>query len=66
MLGWDFGPQIQAYYVIAAWAWACALLMWLFTLTPLGRLANAVRDNPERVSFLGYDPATIRLRGVLL
>ena len=61
VLGWDFGTQLQAYYVIAAWSWACALLMWLYTLTPLGRLANAVRDNPERVGFLGYDPARIRL-----
>ena len=61
LLGWDFGTQMQAYHVIAAWAWGCALLMWLLTLTPLGRLANAVRDNPERVSFLGYDPARIRL-----
>ena len=61
LLGFDFGPQIQAYYVIAAWAWAAALLMWLYTRTPLGRLANAVRDNPERVGFLGYDPARIRL-----
>ena len=61
LLGWDFGSQMQAYAVIAAWAWFCALLMWLYTLTPLGRLANAVRDNPERVGFLGYDPARIRL-----
>ncbi len=61
LLGFDFGPQLQAYAVIAAWAWAAALLMWLYTRTPLGRLANAVRDNPERVSFLGYDPARIRL-----
>ena len=60
LLGYDFGPQIQAYYVIAAWAFGAALLMWLYTLTPLGRLANAVRDNPERVGFLGYDPARIR------
>ncbi len=61
LLGLDFGAQIEAYYVIAAWAWAAALLMWLYTRTPLGRLANAVRDNPERVGFLGYDPARIRL-----
>ena len=47
--------------MIAAWAWGCALLMFLFTKTPLGRLANAVRDNPERVGFIGYDPARIRL-----
>ena len=61
IFGYDFGRQIQAYAVIAAWAWAAALLMWLYTRTPLGRLANAVRDNPERVGFLGYDPARIRL-----
>jgi branched-chain amino acid transport system permease protein len=61
LFGFDFGTQIQAYAVIAAWAWAAALLMWFYTRTPLGRLANAVRDNPERVAFLGYDPARIRL-----
>ncbi len=61
VLGFDFGTQREAYAVIAAWAWGCTLLMWLITRTPLGRLSNAVRDNPERVSFLGYDPARIRL-----
>ncbi len=60
LLGHDFGPQIEAYYLIAAFAWVCALLMYAYTATPLGRLANAVRDNPERVGFLGYDPAQIR------
>ena len=58
--GFDAGRQIHAYAVIAAWAWLAALLMYLYTHTPLGRLANAVRDNPERVAFLGYDPARIR------
>ena len=61
LFGFDFGTQTQAYAIIAAWAWAAALLMWLYTRTPLGRLANAVRDNAERVSFLGYNPARIRL-----
>ena len=60
--GYDFGPPMQAYHVIAAWAFGCALLMFLYTRTPLGRLANAVRDNAERVDFLGYDPARIRWR----
>ncbi len=61
LFGHDFGPQVEAYYLIAAWTWLAALLMWLYTRTPLGRLANAVRDNPERVGFIGYDPARIRL-----
>ncbi len=61
LFGFDAGRQVRAYAVIAAWAWIAALLMYLFTRTPLGRLSNAVRDNPERVAFLGYDPARIRL-----
>ena len=60
VLGFDFGAQIQVYYVIAIWALVSALLMYRFTQTPLGRLANAVRDNAERVGFLGYDPAKVR------
>jgi branched-chain amino acid transport system permease protein len=60
LLGFDFGSPIQAYYAIAVWALLAAWLMYRFTLTPLGRLANAVRDNAERVGFLGYSPATVR------
>lgn len=60
VLGFDFSAQIQVYYVIAIWALVSALLMYRFTQTPLGRLANAVRDNAERVGFLGYDPARVR------
>ena len=28
--------------------------------TPLGRMANACRDNPERAQFVGYDPRMVR------
>lgn len=34
--------------------------MYLITQTPLGRMANAVRDNPLRVAFVGYNPQTVR------
>jgi branched-chain amino acid transport system permease protein len=34
--------------------------MYAFTQTPLGRLLNAVRDNAERLSFLGYQPQRVR------
>ena len=60
LFGIDFGSQLQVYFLIAAWALGCAFLMWRYTATPLGRLANAVRDNPDRLSFIGYDPARIR------
>ena len=60
LFGIDFGRQWNVYFLIAAWAFLCAVLMWRYTATPLGRLANAVRDNAERVGFIGYDPARIR------
>ncbi len=34
--------------------------MFAFTRTPLGRMLNAVRDNPERVEFVGYDTQMVR------
>lgn len=58
--GISFGPQLQLYGLIAAYAFASTALMFAFTRTPLGRLLNAVRDNPERVEFLGYDPRVVR------
>jgi branched-chain amino acid transport system permease protein len=60
LLGFTFGPQLQVYYLIAAWCFACALLMYALTRTPFGRLCNAVRDNPERLQFVGYDPQVVR------
>jgi branched-chain amino acid transport system permease protein len=57
---WSFGPQVQVYYLIAAWCLICAFLMYALTRTPLGRMSNAVRDNPERVQFVGYDPRMVR------
>jgi branched-chain amino acid transport system permease protein len=34
--------------------------MFAFTRTPLGRMLNAVRDNPERVEFVGYNTQYVR------
>ena len=55
-----FGPQSQVYYLIAAWCFICIVLMFAATRTPFGRICNAVRDNPERVQFIGYDPHVVR------
>ncbi|MBP7568414.1 MAG: branched-chain amino acid ABC transporter permease, partial [Burkholderiaceae bacterium] len=35
-------------------------LMFAFTRTPLGRMLNAVRDNAERMEFVGYNPQRVR------
>jgi len=60
VLGITFGPQIQVYYLIAVYCFVCTALMFAFTRTPLGRMLNAVRDNPERVAFIGYDTQRVR------
>lgn len=58
--GISFGPQIQVYYLIAIYTFICVALMYAFTQTPLGRILNAVRDNPERVEFIGYNTQRVR------
>ncbi|MEY3887753.1 MAG: hypothetical protein RL650_1845 [Pseudomonadota bacterium] len=59
-MGITFGPQIQIYYLIAFYTFVCVALMYAFTQTPLGRILNAVRDNPERVEFIGYNTQRVR------
>lgn len=65
-LGFDFGPGIQVYYLIAVYCFVCTALMFAFTGTPLGRMLNAVRDNPERVAFVGYNPQRVRYMGFVV
>jgi branched-chain amino acid transport system permease protein len=60
VFGYNFGSQIQVYYLIAFWCLLCVVLMYAITRTPLGRMCNAVRENPERVEFVGYNPQFVR------
>ena len=59
--GYDFAQDLQVYYLAAAWMFVATLAMYLFTQTPAGRMANAVRDNPERAEFIGYSARRVRL-----
>jgi branched-chain amino acid transport system permease protein len=65
-LGITFGPQIEVYYLIAFWLFISTMGMFAFTQTPLGRIINAVRDNPERVQFIGYDTQWVRYLTLIL
>lgn len=66
LLGISYGPQIQVYYLIAFWLFVSTVGMYAFTQTPLGRIINAVRDNPERVEFIGYDTQWVRYLTLIL
>lgn len=65
-LGITFGPAIQVYYLVAAWCFLSIAAMFALTQTPLGRMANAVRDNPERAEFVGYSTQHVRFLQLVL
>ncbi|HUO63620.1 MAG TPA: branched-chain amino acid ABC transporter permease [Terriglobales bacterium] len=58
--GFTFASQLSVYYIIAFWTFVAIVLMYAYTRTPLGRMCNAVRDNPERAEFVGYNPQRVR------
>jgi branched-chain amino acid transport system permease protein len=59
-MGITYGPARQVYYLISVYTFISVALMFAFTQTPLGRMLNAVRDNPERVEFVGYNTQRVR------
>lgn len=50
-----FGSTIEVYYLTLGWVLLCGLGLFAYTRTPFGRLTLALRDNEQRVRFLGYD-----------
>jgi branched-chain amino acid transport system permease protein len=65
-MGITYGPPIQVYYLIAVYTFLAVAAMFAFTRTPLGRMLNAVRDNPERVEFVGYNTHRIRYTAFII
>lgn len=53
--GLSFGSNVQVYYLTLAWVLLCLGLLYLFTRTPLGRVALGLRENTRRLRFLGYN-----------
>jgi branched-chain amino acid transport system permease protein len=60
LAGLSFTTDRDVYYLIAFWAFVSAVAMYAFSRTPVGRMANAVRDNPERAEFVGYGQRWVR------
>lgn len=53
--GLTFGSSTEVYYLTLVWVLLSLLLLYLFTLTPMGRLSLGLRENSHRLKFLGYD-----------
>jgi branched-chain amino acid transport system permease protein len=60
LFGLKYASGIEVYYLILAWTLLSTATMLFLTYTPLGRMANATRDNFERAQFMGYDPRMVR------
>ncbi len=60
LFGLTYAQGIQVYYLIIGWTVISVVGMYFLTQTPLGRMANACRDNFERAQFVGYDPKIVR------
>lgn len=64
-LAWNFASQNQMTGLILVYAVVAVLAMYAWQATPLGRLAQAVRDNPERLSFLGFNPRWVKILSLM-
>jgi branched-chain amino acid transport system permease protein len=67
--GWSpvgLGPSRHVYVLIAIWAVASIVAMRAFTRTPLGLAANAVREQPVRAAFVGFDVKRVRYRTLIV
>ncbi|MRX42492.1 urea ABC transporter permease subunit UrtC [Agromyces kandeliae] len=57
----DEANKLMVYLIAAALLVVCLLAVWQFNRSRFGELLVATRDAEERVRFLGYDPANIKL-----
>jgi len=60
VFGYEFISDIEVYVLTAVIVFLTTILIYLFSRTPAGRMANAVRDNAERAEFLGYSQRSVR------
>ncbi|MBL7249305.1 branched-chain amino acid ABC transporter permease [Alloalcanivorax sp. C16-2] len=58
--GLELAQPADVYWFMAFWTLVAVFAMWAFTRTPLGRMSNAVRDNADRLQFIGYPPRNLR------
>ncbi|WP_417691103.1 branched-chain amino acid ABC transporter permease [Roseibium sp.] len=56
-----FGSVLEVYYLTLGWVMFSILVLWAYTRTPFGRLTLAIRDNEQRVRFLGYNAHTAKM-----
>lgn len=59
--GFDFGSSVHVYYLTLGWVAIGIGALFYFTRTPLGRLCLGLRENTNRLRFMGYNVHRLRL-----
>lgn len=55
-LGMTFGSEREVYALVLAWTAIATAALYAYTRTPFGRLTVALRENENRIAFLGFNP----------
>lgn len=66
LLGLDYGSAPQQLVLTLAWTLALLALVQALARTPFGLAAAALRENPQRVAFLGLPAAALRWRALVV
>lgn len=56
-LNFDLSDPVLFYYFAMAVLGLCILIMWFFTQTPMGSILIGIRDNVNRVDYMGFNVA---------
>jgi branched-chain amino acid transport system permease protein len=59
--GLSFGSDREVYYLVLGWTLIGTAVLYFYTLTPFGRVTLALRENEQRVRFLGYNTYHVRV-----
>lgn len=59
--GVSFGTDREVYYMVLAWSLIGTAVLYFYTVTPFGRVTLALRENEQRVRFLGFNTYHVRI-----
>lgn len=66
VLGFRFESSLQMYYLIYFWVLIVVAMLYVFRRSPMGHLLEAVRENPQRIEFLGFSTPRLRYAAVIV
>lgn len=62
-----FDPYSTAFYYLSAGTFiTCLFVGWIFTRTKAGLILTAIRDQPDRARFIGYDVSSYQIAALAL